>query len=293
MALSVLVQQLISGLAMGCIYSLVALGYTFIWNAVGIVNLAQGDFVTVAAFLYAATFSNHLKWGFVPALIAVMAVMALFGMGTERVVYHPLQGAHPRTVMLSTLALGILLSNMDIILWGPYPVTTRGPFGQDIIRFGDVSIMQHHVFIIVVTLVLLFLQHLFFQKTTIGKVMRAVAQDREAATLMGIETGQTIAVTFAYSSALAGIAGVLLAPAFMVSVDLGSVGLKGFASCVIGGFGHITGATFGGILLGIAEVFVSSFLSSRYRDAIVFVILVAFLLLRPQGVLGRKVGESL
>ncbi|MGI6038473.1 MAG: branched-chain amino acid ABC transporter permease, partial [Limnochordia bacterium] len=232
MALNTIIQQLTTGLAMGCIYSLVALGYTFIWNAVGIINLAQGDFVTIAAFAYAATFSNQLGLGFLPALIAVIMLMSTFGMSAERVVYSPLKDAHPRTVMLSTLALGILLSNLAIIIWGPYPVTTAGPFGQRLIRVGEVSISMQNLFVILVTLVLLVIQWLLFQRTTLGKTMRAVAQDREAATLMGIETDRTISITFAYSSSLAGIAGILLAPIFMVSVDLASVGMKGFASCV-------------------------------------------------------------
>ncbi|NMB16960.1 MAG: branched-chain amino acid ABC transporter permease [Firmicutes bacterium] len=293
MNVAVLVQQLINGLAMGCIYSLVALGYTFIWNAVGIVNLAQGDFVTMAAFLYAATLSNELGLGFGLSLLGVAVAMSVFGMGAERIVYSPLKDAHPRAVMLSTLALGILLSNMYIIIWGPYPVTTQGLFGQGVIHFGEVSILKQNLFVIVVTGALLILQWLFFRRTTLGKTMRAVAQDREAATLMGIETGRTISITFANSSILAGIAGILLAPLFMVSVDLGMVGQKGFASCVIGGFGSIIGATVGGILLGTIEIFVAGFLSSRYKDAIVFLILMIFLLVRPQGILGKKAGESL
>ncbi|MGI6038146.1 MAG: branched-chain amino acid ABC transporter permease [Limnochordia bacterium] len=291
--MSLVFQQLISGVAMGCIYALVALGYTFIWNAVGIVNLAQGDFVTLAAFIYGISLVNHLGWPFVLALLGVLAAMALFGAGVEKVVYYPLRTAHPRTVMLSTLALSILMANLVLIIWGPYPLSTTGPFGHRLLVMGNVSIPYQNIFIIIVGVLLLFLQNFFFTRTSMGKVMRAVAQNQEAATLMGIETSKVIAFTFAYSSAIAGVAGVLIAPVFMISTDLGAVGLKGFASSVIGGFGQVFGAAFGGIFLGIMEVLAASYISSLYKDAIVFLILILFLLLRPQGFFGRKGSESL
>ncbi|MGI6038340.1 MAG: branched-chain amino acid ABC transporter permease [Limnochordia bacterium] len=291
--MSLILQQLVGGVAMGCIYALVALGYTFIWNAVGIVNLAQGDFVTLAAFIYGISLVNHLGWPFALALVGVLLAMAVFGTSVEKVVYYPLRNAHPRTVMLSTLALSILMSNLILIVWGPYPLSTTGPFGHAILTIGDVSIPYQNIFIIAVSVVLLFLQHFFFNRTSLGKVMRAVAQNQEAATLMGIETSKIIAFTFAYSSALAGIAGVLVAPIFMISTDLGAIGMKGFASSVIGGFGQIFGAAFGGIFLGIVEILAASYISSLYKDAIVFLILILFLLVRPQGFFGRKGGESL
>lgn len=291
--MSLLIQQLIGGLAMGCVYALVALGYTFIWNAVGIVNLAQGDFVSLAAFIYGISLSNVLGWPFTLALLAVLVVMAVFGAGVEKVVYYPLRRAHPRTVMLSTLALSIMMANLILIIWGPYPLSTDGPFGTSLLSIGDVSIPSQNLFIIIVGVILLFLQNFFFTKTFLGKVMRAVAQNQEAAALMGIETSRIIGFTFAYSSALAGIAGVLIAPVFMISTGLGAVGTKGFASCVIGGFGQIFGAAIGGIFLGIMEVFAASYISSLYKDAIVFLVLILFLLVRPQGFFGRKGEESL
>jgi branched-chain amino acid transport system permease protein len=270
--MSLIFQQLIGGVAMGCIYAMVALGYTFIWNAVGIVNLAQGDFVTLAAFIYGISLVNNLGWPFIAALVGVLLAMAFFGVSVEKLVYYPLRKAHPRTVMLSTLALSILMANLILIIWGPYPLSTDGPFGFALLTFGDVSIPYQNLFIIIVGIILLIAQNFFFNRTSMGKVMRAVAQNQEAATLMGIETSRVIGFTFAYSSALAGIAGVLIAPVFMISTDLGSVGLKGFASSVIGGFGQIYGAAFGGVFLGIMEVFAASYISSLYKDAIVFLI---------------------
>ena len=149
MNVAVLVQQLING-SRGLHLQLGRPVHLHL-NAVGIVNLAQGDFVTMAAFLYAATLSNKLGFGFGLSLLGVAAFMSVFGMGAERVVYSPLKDAHPRAVMLSTMALGIFLSNLYIIVWGPYPVTTAGPFGQGVIHFGEVSILKQNLFVIVIT----------------------------------------------------------------------------------------------------------------------------------------------
>lgn len=307
--LPIMVQQLIAGLAYGCIYGLVALGYNFIWNAVGIVNLAQGDFVMIGAYFYAATFVPAIaksSWlgslspqsGFWIAVLLTAAGMALMGMVAQRIVYYPLQDSHPRTIMISTMALSIFLKNFAIVAWGTYPVATAGLFGQKMFRFnllgtGTVTVLYQHVFIFVFTAALLVVQAVFFNRTRLGRSMRAVAQDHLAASLMGINTPLIIAITFAYSSILAGVAGVLLAPIFLVSQAMGSVGLKAYTASIIGGFGNVFGAVVGGLIVGCIEVLAASYVSSVYKDAIVFLVLIIFLLLRPQGLFGKKVIESL
>ncbi|MGE5623460.1 MAG: branched-chain amino acid ABC transporter permease [Methanocella sp.] len=304
-----MIQQMISGLAYGCIYGLVALGYNFIWNAVGIVNLAQGDFVMVGAYIYAASFIPafvKVSWlsGLPPAaafwgsLFLAAVAMAVVGMVAQRIVYYPLRDAHPRTVLLSTVALSIFLKNFSIVAWGTYPVPATGLFGQkwlrfDLLHLGSVTILYQYLFIFAFTGVLLAVQWFFFNRTTLGKTMRAVAQDRLAASLMGINTPRVIAMTFAYSSILAGIAGVLLAPIFLVSQAMSNVGLKAYTASIVGGFGNIVGAVIGGLTVGLVEVLSASYVSSVYKDAIVFLVLILFLLVRPQGLFGKKVIESL
>lgn len=309
MQFPITVQQLISGLAYGCIYGLVALGYNFIWNAVGIVNLAQGDFVMVGAYLYAASFIPAFvkvswlqgipaPWAFWIALGLTGVAMALVGIVAQRIVYYPLKDAHPRTILLSTVALSIFLKNFAIVAWGTYPIPTAGLFGQKWLRFhlfslGSVTVLYQYLFIFAFTGVLLLLQWLFFNRTTLGKMMRAVAQDRLAASLMGINTPGVIAMTFAYASILAGIAGVLLAPIFLVSQAMSNMGLKAYTASIVGGFGNLFGAVVGGLVVGVVEVLSASYISSIYKDALVFLVLILFLLLRPQGLFGKKVIESL
>lgn len=302
--MDIVIQQLISGLAYGCIYGLVALGYNFIWNAVGIVNLAQGDFVMVGAYIYAASLvpafvKLPMLAGVPPAeafwlsLLLAAVAMAFLGAASQRIVYYPLRDAHPRTVLLSTVALSIFLKNFSIVAWGTYPVPARGLFGQAWLKVGNVTILYQYLFIFAFTAVLLVVQYLFFNRTMLGKSMRAVAQDRLAANLMGIDSPKIIAWTFAYSSILAGIAGVLLAPIFLVSQAMSVMGLKAFTASVIGGFGNIVGAVVGGLLVGVIEVMSASYVSSVYKDAIVFLVLIIFLLVRPQGLFGKRTGESL
>lgn len=305
--LPIIVQQLIAGLAYGCIYGLVALGYNFIWNAVGIVNLAQGDFVMIGAYLYAGSFVPAVaSWfgagaspsGFWTALLLTGVGMAAVGMVSQRIVYYPLKDSHPRTIMISTMALSIFLKNFSIVAWGTDPIATSGLFGQKWFRFdlfglGSVTVLYQYVFILVFTALLLAVQSAFFNRTRLGRSMRAVAQDQLAARLMGINTPLVIAITFAYASILAGIAGVLLAPIFLVSQAMGSVGLKAYTASIVGGFGNVIGAVVGGLVVGSIEVLSASYVSSVYKDAIVFAVLIAFLLLRPQGLFGKKVIGSL
>lgn len=286
--MSTFVQQLINGAALGCVYGLIALGYSFIYNAIGLVNLAQGTFVMVGAFVYGLTFTNAMKLPFIASFLLLAVAMAVFGIICEMIFYRPLKDAHVRTILVGLVALEMLVGNLALIIWGPYPRGTTGPFGHKILALGSVSITYQNIFIIVVTMVLLLIQAFFFKKTTLGKVMRAVAQDRDTASLMGINSDFAISLTFAYSSILGGIAGMMVAPLFAVETGLAGLGFKGFGACVVGAFSHIMGAFAGGLLLGVSEVLGASYVSSVYKDSIVYLLIIAFLLLRPQGLFGKK-----
>ncbi len=288
MDIAVIIQQIVSGLALGCVYGLIALGYSLIWNAVAVVNLAQGAFVMVGAFVYGASFVRSFGWPAFPAFAGMIVVMALFGMLCERIFYRPLVNSHVRTKLVALLALSMLLGNLALIIWGPYDMGLDGPFGQKLLSVGGVTIPYQNIYIIVLTLILLLIQYYIFQKTTLGKVLRAVAQDKDTASLMGIESNQAVSFTFAYSAILAGIAGMLIAPIFVVGTVLSNLGFMGFGACIIGSFSHVPGALLGGLILGVFQVFSASYISSLYKDAIVYLLIIAFLLFRPQGLLGKK-----
>ena len=288
-----LAQITVSGLAMGAIYALVALGYVFVWNTMAIVNFAAGEFVTFAAYIFVATFITQLGFPFWIALASAAAVMALLGAIFSRVVFARLQKQRPLVAIISTVAFGIFLKEMARILYGPEPLIYTGPFESGSgIHVGNVVIGWQNLLILAVVVVLTIAQGIVLKRTMLGKMMRAVALDRDTAALMGIPVQRVLAGTFAWSSVLAALAGMLLAPLFFVTTEMGSmVGLKGFVAMIIGGFGSIPGAIVGGLLLGVGENWASYLLSSTYRDVIAFVMLLLFLAVRPQGLLPERTAD--
>ncbi|MBK6007950.1 branched-chain amino acid ABC transporter permease [Ramlibacter ginsenosidimutans] len=288
-----LLQITASGLAMGAIYALIALGYAFVWNTMAIVNFAAGEFVTFAAYIFVATFITQLGFPFWLALASAAAVMALLGAIFSRVVFARLQKQRPLVAIIATVAFGIFLKEMARILYGPEPLIYTGPFGSGSgIHVGNIVIGWQNLLILAVVVVLTIAQGIVLKRTMLGKMMRAVALDRDTAALMGIPVQRVLAGTFAWSSVLAALAGMLLAPLFFVTTEMGSmVGLKGFVAMIIGGFGSIPGAIIGGLLLGVGENWASYLLSSTYRDVIAFVILLLFLAVRPQGLLPERTAD--
>lgn len=242
----------------------------------------------VGSFIYGVTLINVMKLPHVVAFFVLVVAMAIFGIICEMIFYRPLKDAHIRTILVGLVALELLVGNLAMIIWGPYPRGTSGPFGHRLLMIGDISISYQNIFIISITLLLLVVQSVFFKKTTLGKVMRAVAQDRDTARLMGIESDLIISATFAYSSILGGIAGMLVSPLFAIETGLAQLGFKGFGACVIGAFSNIIGAFTGGLILGVAEIMGASYVSSVYKDSIVYLLIIAFLLFRPQGLFGKK-----
>jgi branched-chain amino acid transport system permease protein len=284
-----LTQVTVSGLAMGAIYALIALGYVFVWNTMAIVNFAAGEFVTFAAYIFVATFITQLGFPFWVALLSAAAVMAVLGALFSLVVFARLQKQRPLVAIIATVGFGIFLKELARILYGPEPLMYSGPFGDGGFNVGGVVIGWQQLLILAVTVVLTFAQGLVLKYTMLGKMMRAVALDRDTAALMGIPVQRVLAGTFAYSSVLAALAGMLLAPLFFVTTEMGSlVGLKGFVAMIIGGFGSIPGAIVGGLLLGVGENWSAYLLSSTYKDVIAFVLLLLFLAVRPQGLLPER-----
>jgi branched-chain amino acid transport system permease protein len=275
---------------MGAIYALVALGFTLIWNAVGVVNFAQGEVVMVGAFVSVAWFINmwHLPWPL--TLLGTIAAMALFGVIMATGLYHPLRNAPQLATIVSTLGLSIFLKNVAVLIWGPHPLSTPGPFKNSTISVGSGTIYAQQILIMGFLVVLMVVQVILLTRTQFGRAMRATAQDREVARLMGVRTELVIIGIFAYACVLAGIAGLLLAPLFYVSAGMGGVlALKAFAASIIGGFGSEVGAIAGGLTLGVVEGLGSFYLPPSYIDVLAFGLLIVFLLVRPQGIFGEPI----
>lgn len=284
-----LAQITINGLAMGAIYALMALGYVFVWNTMAIINFAAGEFVTFAAYIFVATFVTQLGLPFFVALALAAFVMAALGALFSRLVFARLQKQRTIVAIIATVGFGIFLKELARILYGPEPLVYAGPFGSSMLSIAGVKISYQQVLILVIVVALTIAQSIVLRRTMIGKVMRAVAVDRDTAALMGIPVQRVLAGTFAYSSVLAALAGMLLAPLFFVTTEMGSmIGLKGFIAMIIGGFGSIPGAILGGVILGVAENWSSYFLSSTYKDVIAFVLLLIFLGVRPQGLIPER-----
>lgn len=282
-----LAQLLAAGLATGCLYGLIGLGFVMIWNTAAVVNFAQGEFAMLGMFL-ALTF--HVLWE-VPLWIALplaVAGAAAAGWASERLFVRPILGADPLSVIMVTIGLQILFSNGAKFLWGTQPYPFPSYSGGDPVRVAGLVLSPQLLVIVAATVALAFLLHILSQRTTFGKCLRAVSQDREAASLVGIDVSRTIALGFALSTGLAGVAGVLMAPVVFVAADVGlPLLIKSFIAAVIGGFGSHPGALVGGVLIGLLDNLVGFYVSTDYRDAISFLALVAILLVRPQGLFPR------
>ena len=282
-------QVIISGLAMGCIYALIALGYAYVWNTMAIVNFAAGEFLTFAAFVFVGTFTTTLHLPFWLAALLTAAVMALLGAAFSRLVFARLQRQRALVAIIATVGFGIFLKEMARIIYGPEPRLYESPFGDGTLELLGLRLPTQQLVIMVIVVAVMVLQYLVLRYSTIGKVMRATAVDRDTAALMGIPVNRVLAGTFAFSSVLAALAGILLAPLFYVTTEMGTlVGLKGFVAMIIGGFGSVPGAILGGVLLGVIENVGAFTISSTYKDAIAFAVLLIFLLVRPEGLLPER-----
>jgi branched-chain amino acid transport system permease protein len=281
-----------AGLAMGSIYALVALGFVLIFNAVNVVNFAQGEFAMVPAFI-AVWLLASLNIPFVLTCVITVVFMGLFGIVFQRIAYYPLRNRSFLPVVISTIGVGIFLKNAAQMIFGAEPLSMPRPTSATAVNMFGVLMDPQYIVIIICTLILLGFQYFFFEKTLLGKKMLATAQDKEMARLLGIRVATMVAITFAYSSILGAVAGILVGPIFFVTKDMGfMIGLKAFCSAIVGGFGSVPGAILGGIFLGVIEVFAAYYVSTAYRDAFAFIILILVLLLRPQGFFGEKIAEK-
>ncbi|MFJ5759495.1 branched-chain amino acid ABC transporter permease [Neobacillus sp. NPDC093182] len=287
-------QQLVNGVSLGSIYALIALGYTMVYGIVKLINFAHGDVFMVGAFIgfYSITI---LDLGFFPSLLISMATCAILGVLIERIAYKPLRNATRIAALITAIGVSLLIEYGMIYVRGAQPEA----YPSDLIPatsidFLGVKVSSQSLLILGTSVALMILLQFIVHKTKIGKAMRAVSHDMDAARLMGINVNNTISATFAIGSALAGAAGVAFGMYYTKIEPLMGIipGLKAFVAAVLGGIGIIPGAMVGGLLLGVIESLVSAAGFSLWRDGVAFVVLILILIFRPAGLFGKNVREK-
>lgn len=285
----------ISGVSLGAVYAIIALGYTMVYGIARMLNFAHGDIIMVGGFVI---FTIVSTLGMPPLLGILVAVAActVLGVTTERVAYRPLREASSLAVLITAIGVSYLLQNIALLVFGSNPrqFTSVVTLPNLVLADGKLTISSTTIVTIISCIIIMIALTAFINKTKIGQAMLAVSEDRGAASLMGIDVNKTIAVTFAIGSALAAVAGALLCSAYpSLTPYTGSMpGIKAFTAAVFGGIGSIPGALIGGIVLGVIENLSKAYISSQLSDAIVFAVLIIVLLVRPTGILGRKINEK-
>lgn len=287
-----LLQQILNGLTMGSIYALVAIGVTMIFKSMGMLNVAHGDTIMLSSFIAITLIGLGIP--FYMALILTIIAVFLYGLFSEKFIYRRLNYDSFTNLLIATIGMSIILRNGSIAIWGAEPRLFPNIFSDTPIIINGYSILPQNIGIILVSLLLMGLLQVFFYKTKLGKSMRAASTDPEGASMIGINVSLTRFLTFGISSALGAIAGILLAPMFNVTPDMGAVVvLKGFSAAIMGGFGNIIGAMIGGPILGIIEAMSATYISSAYRDVIAYIVLIGVLYFKPTGFLGKRTDQKL
>lgn len=283
-----ILQQLIQGLSLGSIYGLVALGYVLIYQAWGVLNFAQGEVCAIGAF---SLLVLHVELG-MPIILAMplaIIVSMIVGYIIEFLSFRPLENAKDMSKLIATIGVSICVRNLLRVIFGADAFAFPSIFGDKPFHVGGLILVPQNLWNTVFGFGLVILLNLFLKKTRVGKSMRATAQDKEAARLMGINVRASLTGTFVIASAIGAIAGMLLAPVYLFNANIGAtIGTKGYAAAVLGGLDFASGAMVGGIILGIAECLAVAFGSSAYQSAIAYIVLFLVLILKPSGIMSKK-----
>jgi branched-chain amino acid transport system permease protein len=283
-----LVQVVISGITSGAVYALIALGFVMIYKAAGVMNFAQGQIVTLGAY-FAVTLRDQMEFSYAASFLCAIFATGLLGVVLERLFFRPLIKAHESSVIIATIATGIILENVVRLVWGSefYPFKT--PFGVTAIDVGFALVTPQELWILGITTALVLLLYAYFEWTKHGLAMRAVAINQTGSALMGINVGRVFSATWAINSALGAAAGILFAPLLAVTPVMGNaVSTSAFAAAVLGGAKSLPGAIVGGLTLGVVENLVGFYISTALKPLLSFTIIIAILMVRPAGLLGQE-----
>lgn len=290
------ISSLISGLSLGSVYAIIALGYTMVYGISKMLNFAHGDVIMVGGYI-SFCMTMYMGMNGWLALLVAIAVCTLLGILIERLAYRPLRGTGSLAVLITAIGVSYFLQNTALLIWGANPRVFTTLFnGVSAIHAagGKLTITPESIFTIVACVIIMIVLTTFVNKTKAGKAMRAVSEDNGAAQLMGINVNQSISLTFAIGSGLAAVAGVLMCSAYPVLMPTTGAmpGIKAFTAAVFGGIGSIPGAMVGGLILGVIEIFSRAYISTELSDAIVFACLIIVLLVKPTGLFGKKISEK-
>jgi branched-chain amino acid transport system permease protein len=282
-----LLQYLISGLTNGAIYALIALGFSIIYNATTIINFAQGEMVMLGA-LCAISF-YHLYPSLPLAFLGGVAVVTLVGLLFERLALRPVRDQSPLILIIITIGGAVFFRGLAMMIWGKEAYSLPPFTGSKPLHFFSATLLPQNLWVVGLGILFVLLLEAFFRYTLVGKAMRACSYNRQAARLAGIPVNRMVQLSFGLSAALGAAGGILVAPLTLGIYDMGAMlGLKGFSAAILGGLGSILGGVLGGLLIGVAEALASGLISSGYRDAVAFLILLVVLFLRPQGLVGSR-----
>ena len=292
--MSLFIQSIVNGLNQGAIYALIALGYTMVYGIIRMINFAHGDFIMVGSYTLFYTIPLMIGMG-MPAWMAVIiaiGVCVLVGVTVELIAYKPVRGAGSMSALITALAMSLFLENLAMVLFGANPKSVPAIFDLPAIEFLGVRLQLKYLLTLGIGLTIMLSLQLFVKKTKLGKAMRAVPQDKQASTLVGINVNRIITTTFAIGSGLAAVAALMYCSTYpRCTTEMGSMmGLKAFIAAVLGGIGSIPGAMIGGILVGCIEIFVKVYIAPGWYEAITYGILIVVLLVKPTGLLGKNVG---
>lgn len=294
--MSLFIQSLVNGLNQGAIYALIALGYTMVYGIIRMINFAHGDFIMVGSYTLFYTIPLMIKAG-MPAWLSVfvaVAVCTIVGITVEVVAYRPVRKAGSMTALITALAMSLFLENLAMVVFGANPKSVPAIFKLGFLKFGGATLQLKYLLTLAIGIIIMVALQIFIKKTKLGKAMRAVPQDKQAATLMGIKVNNIITITFAIGSALAAVAALMYCSTYpRCTTDMGSMmGLKAFIAAVIGGIGSIPGAMIGGLLVGLVEILVKVYIAPGWYEAITYSLLIIVLIVKPSGILGKNIGEK-
>jgi len=286
--LNQVLQLLLAGVAQGCVYALVALGFVLIYKATETVNFAQGDLMMLGGF-FALTASVIMGWPYWATIIFAVAMMAAVGMLIERIVLRPVLGQPAFTVVMITIGVGYVLRGVVTMIpgWGTETYTFPTPFADGTFRIGEVIIAVQQLAVIVMTAALVTVLYIFFRFSKLGVAMQATSQNQLAAAYMGIPVRRVNMMIWGLSAGVAAFAGILLAPVTFVHSNMGFIGLKAFPAAVVGGFGSVPGAIVGGLIIGLVEAFAGRYMPEGFKDVAAYVVVLAVLMIKPSGIFGE------